>query len=233
MAVGCSHGNLIDPSARAAVLRFRRAYKPKRIFHLGDWCDTAALRGGAKGSADEGKPINCDIDTGLEFLEELGVTDCTMGNHDERPYRYLDHPNAMIRELGEMLVKGIEREMKRQKIRWVNTWDIRSWIQAYGYKWMHGYICTENAARDHAEAHGNVVAAHTHTTMMQKGRRDDNPTGIHVGTLSDIPAMGYAKNRRKTLSWSQGLVYGEGCGNTIGFIQLYENGQNGAWRLPI
>jgi hypothetical protein len=233
MGVGCSHGVLIDPKARAAVLRFRNNWKPQRIFHLGDWCDTTALRNGAKGTPDEGKPINSDIDSGLKFLKDLGVTDCTMGNHDERPYRYKGHPNAMVRELGELLVNGIEKKMKLLKIRWVNTWDIRSWIYAYGIKWMHGTIYTENAARDQAEMHGSCVFAHCHTTMLQKGRRDDNPTGICVGTLADIPNIDYAKCRRKTLSWSQGLVYGEGHDNTLGWIQLYENGQHGEWRFPI
>lgn len=233
MGVGCSHGNMIDLTAAAAAFEFKKRFKPKRIFHLGDWCDTAALRAGAKGTSDEGKPIGSDIDEGLLFLEKLGVTDCTMGNHDERPWRYLGHHNAMIRELGEELVKGINARMKRLGIKWVNTWDIRSFIQAYGYKWMHGYMYNENVARDHAEAHGNVVFAHAHTAMMQKGRRDDNPTGFCVGTLSDIPNMDYAKNRRKTLSWSQAIIYGEGHGNTMGWIQLYENGQNGPWRLPV
>lgn len=233
MGVGCSHGSLIDPKAAAAVLRFKRAFNPRRIFHLGDWCDTAALRAGAKGTPDEGKPIGSDIEQGLEFLEQLGVTDCTMGNHDERPWRFKDSHSAIIRELADDVIKKIEKEMKRQKINWVNTWSNRSLIQAYGFKWMHGYMYNENVARDHAEAHGNVVFAHAHTTMLQKGRRDDNPTGICVGTLSDIPAMDYAKTRRKTLSWSQGFVYGEGCGDTMGWIQLYENGQSGAWRLPI
>ena len=62
IAVGCSHGNLIDPKAAAAVFEFKRRFNPQRIFHLGDFCDTAALRSGAKGTPDEGKPINSDID---------------------------------------------------------------------------------------------------------------------------------------------------------------------------
>jgi hypothetical protein len=232
MAVGCSHGNMIDQSAAEAVLKFKAAFKPKRVFHLGDWCDTAALRSGAKGTADEGKPIGSDIDEGLDFLEKLGVTDCTMGNHDERPWRYLNHHNAMIREMGKQLVSGINERMAKLGITWVNQWNVRKWIEAYGYKWMHGYMYNENVARDHAEAHGNVVFAHAHTTMIQKGRRDDCPTGICVGTLSDIPNMDYAKNRRKTLSWSHGFVWGEGRDNKMAYIYLHENGQQKEWRLP-
>lgn len=232
MGVGCSHGNLIDQNAASAVIKFKNGFKPKRIFHLGDWCDTAALRGGSKGTSDEGKPINCDIDEGLLFLEALGVTDCTMGNHDERPWRYLGSPNAMHRELGQMLVDGIERKMKKLKINWRNSWDVRSWIDYAGYKWMHGYMFGENASRDHAEAHGNVIFAHTHTTAVQKGRRDDCPTGINIGTLCTIGNMDYAKNRRKTLSWSQGFVWGESYKGKVAYIYLHENGQRPDWNLP-
>lgn len=240
IAVGCSHGILIDPIAKAATLKMKRDFKPSRVFHLGDWCDTAALRNGSKGTSDEGIPICPDIDTGIEFLEELGVTDCTMGNHDERPYRFLQHHNAVVKGFASMLVYGdgkkylgIEGEMKRLKINWVNSWDIRNYIQAYGFKWMHGYMFGVNCARDHAEAHGNVVFAHAHTPAMQQGRRDDNPTGICVGTLSKIGNMDYAKNRRQTHAWGQAIVYGEGCGNKIGYIQLHNNGQKREWRLPI
>ena len=233
LGVGCSHGYLIDPVAEKNVLEFARIWKPVRVFHLGDFCDTPALRAGAHGTADEAIDIDVDIEQGLGFLEKLGVTDCTMGNHDERPWRFVDSPNAKERALAKRLVSAIDDEMKRLKIRWRNTWDVRSWISAYGYKWMHGYMFSENMARDHAEAHGNCVVAHAHTTALQKGRRDDNPTGICLGTLSNIPKMKYAKNRRKTLSWSQGLVWGEGYQDRMGFISLYENGQNGPWRLPI
>jgi len=233
MAVGCSHGALIDPKAESAVLRFKRAFKPRRVFHLGDWCDTAAFRLGAKGTPDEGEDIDPDIQAGFDFLVKLGATDCTMGNHDERPWRFLKSPNAIVKKAAAEVVTDINDFMKLHNIRWVNTWSNRSWIKAYGFKWMHGYMYNENVARDHAEAHGNVVFAHAHTAMLQKGRRDDNPTGVCVGTLSNIPAMEYAKSRRKTLSWSQAIVYGEGCGDTMGWIQLYENGQSGPWRLPV
>jgi len=240
MAVGCSHGNLIDPNARSAALEFKSRFKPKRIFHLGDWCDTAALRAGAKGTSDEDEPVSPDIDIGLEFLEELGVTDCPMGNHDERPYRFLKHHNAIISGFASLLVYGdgkkklgIEGEMKRLKINWVNTWSIRNWIYAYDIKFMHGYMFGQQCARDHAEAHGNVVFAHAHTAAQQQGRRDDNPFGICVGTLAGIDNMDYAKNRRQTHAWSAGIVYGEGCVNKLGWIQLFNNGQKKEWRLPV
>ena len=233
MAVGCTHGVHIDPAYRKATLEFRERWKPQTVFHLGDWCDTTALRAGAKNNADSSEPIRPDIDVGLQYLRELGVTHCTMGNHDERPYRFLNDPNAMVRELSEMLVEGIEREMKRAKIQWLNTWSNYQFFQLGGYKWMHGYMFNETAARDHAEAHGNVVFAHTHTTQFAKGRRDDSPTGICVGTGTKFGNLDYAKTRRKTLSWSQGFVWGEYYDDRA-VLWLHEQPRTETeWRLPV
>lgn len=231
LAVACTHGHLIDPAFRAAILKFKQQLKPAAVFHLGDWCDTAALRAGAKGTSDESEPCTPDMEQGLDFLEELGVTHCCMGNHDERPYRFTNHYNAVVREYAQGIVDAIEGRMKRLGIQWVNTWGARSWIEWGGRKWMHGYICTENAARDHAEAHGPVVFGHTHTTMLQKGRRDDNPTGICVGTGCRIGNMDYAKARRKTLSWSGGFAWGYGHAEDS-VLWLHENGQRKDWILP-
>ncbi len=52
-AVGCSHGHLADQSALATALKFKSAWKPDTVMHLGDFMDLAALRSGAKGTPDE------------------------------------------------------------------------------------------------------------------------------------------------------------------------------------
>jgi len=46
MAVGCSHGDQIDPDARKAVLVFKERWKPDMTIHLGDFLDLAAFRSG-------------------------------------------------------------------------------------------------------------------------------------------------------------------------------------------
>lgn len=234
MAVGCSHGELIDAEAEKAVLGFKQRFKPKRIFHLGDWCDTAALRAGAKGTEDEGKPINCDLDTGLNFLKRLGVTDCTMGNHDQRPYRYLEHPNAMVRTLGEMLVEGIEKRMRAMKINWLNKWTSSDYIAAYGYKFMHGTAFGVGCARKMAMNKGKVIFAHAHVPREETSERDDQSHAICVGTLIDVKRAGYAAARDATNAWGHALVYGEGYGDKMGYVQLAKRlDMKSEWRLPI
>jgi hypothetical protein len=69
------------------------------------------------------------------------------------------------------------------------------------FKFFHGFMFSEQAVRDHAEAFGNCVFAHTHRIGVAKGRRSDNPTGVCVGTLTTIPAMRYAKTNRSRLDY--------------------------------
>ena len=53
MAVSCTHGHLADPRATKAMLDFRKAYAPQTVLHLGDFCDMAALRAGARRDPDD------------------------------------------------------------------------------------------------------------------------------------------------------------------------------------
>lgn len=71
LAVGCSHGIHADSRAIEAVIKFREDYKPETCVHLGDFCDTAAFRAGARGTNDESEPIQPDVDGGLDFLKSF------------------------------------------------------------------------------------------------------------------------------------------------------------------
>jgi len=231
MAVACSHGKLLCPVAADAVIRFRERWKPDVMLHLGDFIDTAAFMTHAS-DKNKAEPIAPDIVAGFNFLKDLGVTHCCMGNHDERPYRTMNAKNELLAYASCQAVEHMEEGMRKLGIEWINEWSIRKYFTFGNVKWMHGYMYNEQACRDHAEAHGSIVFGHTHTCGMAKGRRDDNPTGFNVGTLARIPNMDYAKTRRKTLSWSAGFVWGE---FTETYCQLWphENGQRKTWDLPI
>lgn len=231
MGVSCSHGALICPKAEEAVIRFRQRWKPDVMMHLGDFIDTAAFMGHAS-DKNKSEPIAPDIVRGFQFLQDLGVTHCTMGNHDERPYRYMNAKNELVAYAACQAVEHIETNMKRLGIQWINSWSIRSYFEIGGYKWMHGYMYNVNACRDHAEAHGSCVFGHTHTAAVAKGRRDDFPTAFNIGTLTRVANMDYAKARRQTLAWSGGFVFGEYCGNEAQ-LWLHENKQNQEWILPL
>lgn len=209
LAVGCSHGNLIDPNARAAVLKFRDAWKPQTTVHLGDFVDTAAFRSGAKGTNDEDEPVRPDFDAGLDFLKDLRPILIFTGNHEARLWRLAGHHNAVISGLAQDLIDKIKTRAALCKAELVEDWSIRAHRTIGNYKFMHGVLFNEMSCRDHAETYGNVVFAHTHRAGMANGRRDDSATGYCVGTLSNIPNMDYAQARRSTLSWSAGFVWGE------------------------
>ena len=233
MAVGCSHGGLIDKESAQAVLKFKEIWKPEKTIHLGDFIDTAAFRAGAKGTKDESEPIGPDIDSGLSFLKALRPTLIFNGNHEARLWRLAQHHNAIIRELSGDLIMKIRTRAAICRAEYVEDWSIRSWRKIGNYKFGHGYLYSENFLRDTAEAHGNCVVAHAHRCGSANGRRDDAATAFCVGTLANIPVMDYASARRSTLAWSAGFVWGEYTDDRA-VIWLHRQPQGEKeWRLPI
>ena len=233
LAVGCSHGNLIDPRASAAVLDFRQRWKPDTVAHLGDFIDTAAFRAGAKGTSDESAPIEPDIEAGLHFLSELRPNIILNGNHEARLWRLQNHHNAIVADCAGQIINRIRMQAHRLKARFVEGWSIRDYAEVGNFKLMHGYLFGESFLRDTAESHGNCIVAHAHRAGSANGRRDDSVTAYCVGTLCKIEAMGYAEARRSTLAWSHGFVWGEYT-DTRAVCWLHEQPQNQTqWRLPI
>lgn len=233
MAVGCSHGNLINKGARDAVLKFRDRWKPDTVVHCGDFLDTAAFRSGAHGTADEARPISPDVECGLEFLEALRPTLILLGNHEDRLWKLAQHYNAIVQLAAAQIIAEIN-EVAAGLHAEVVPWNILNGYRIIGgYTYCHGWMIGENAIRDHAEALGSVVHAHTHRAGMAKGRRSDNPSGYCVGTLANIPALDYAKSRRSTLAWSSGFVWGEYC-DERSVLWLHEQPRGEVeWRLPV
>jgi hypothetical protein len=232
LAVGCSHGIHADRKAIAAILAFRDAFKPSTVVHLGDFCDTTAFRSGAKGTSDESEPIQPDVDGGIDFLEKLRPTLVFCGNHEDRLYRMQHSSNAIVSHCAAGVIAEIQKTCGKLKAELVEWSGITQGRVIGGHRFMHGVFYNENATRDHAEAFGPVVHAHTHRAAVAKGRRSDNPTGYCVGTLTAAGAMEYAKARRATLAWSQGFVWGEYCDKSA-VLWLHEQPSNVAeWRLP-
>lgn len=210
MAVGCSHGSHIDPRARAAVLAFKRDFDPERRIHLGDYHDAAAFRAGAKGTNDETANITDDLTAMKSFLWDYAPTDLINGNHDDRLWKLADHYNAVIARAAQSAIGEIRDVVESLPCRHIDHYHInRSWLQLGNFRFLHGFMYNEQAIRDHAEHFGNCVIAHLHKVGEATGRRSDHPVAYCVGTLARIDDMDYAKTRRATAAWSQGLAYGE------------------------
>lgn len=235
LALGCSHGHLQDDAAVKAVLKFRKAFKPHRVIHLGDFIDTAAFRSGAMGTPDEAVDLKGDLGHGLNFLRALEPTDVLIGNHEDRLWAAAKHYNAVKAYAAQAIIDDIHRLMKARKVNFIDHYDInRSWIELGDAKFIHGYMYGENAIRDHAEHFGKCVIAHLHQVGSAAGRRSDHAKAYCVGTLANIPAMAYAKTRRATARWSHGFAWGEykeGGECRINLSQC-EPGQAANWYLP-
>lgn len=231
LAVGCSHGQMADPKALAAVLKFKEVFKPDFTAHLGDAFDTTAFRSGAKGTKDEVEPIDPDIASGLDFIEKLRPNLFMFGNHEDRLTSLSSHPNAIIACCASKIVHEIKTVCAKLKCAVVD-YSYRQVFTLGNYKMMHGTIYTEHAARDHAELHGNVIHAHCHRAMMATGRRSDAPVGVSVGCLMDPAKASYAKNRKSTYAWSQGFAWGEYTdARTVVWLHVQPQGL-AEWRLP-
>ena len=231
-AVGCSHGICADPKALAAVLKFKASFKPDITIHLGDAIDVTALRSGAAGSQDESRPLEPDVDGGIEFLEALRPNIFMWGNHEDRLTRLQEHRNAIVSYAAHQITNALNDTCRKIRCRVVPYTGINQGIFFGGVRYMHGVMYSENAVRDHAETFGSVVFAHTHRAGMAVGRRSDSPTGFCVGTLTNRDNMDYAKSRRSTLGWSQGFVWGY-FNDKQSQLWLHEQPRSAkAWQLP-
>jgi hypothetical protein len=231
LALGCSHGNMVNPDAEEAVLKFKRNLRPHFVAHLGDAFDLSAFRSGAAGSADEAENPEPDIDEGLKFLRKLEPDVFLCGNHEDRLWNLAHSPKAVVATCAKELIRKVKTSLALTRTKLV-PYDYKQFYPLGDYKLMHGVYFNEQAARDHAEAFGNCIFVHTHRIGVAKGRRHDSPTAINAGCLIDVTQASYAKNRRSTLSWANGFCWGEYCDDRL-VAWLHEQPQGmKEWRLP-
>ena len=233
MAVGCSHGIEIDPEARAAVLRFRSAWKPHTTLHLGDFIDLSAFRAGAvrdSNDADHASDVAGDLMAGIEFLHELEPNFILCGNHEARLWRFRESPNALLAYAANLTIQKIAETARKLRAP-LTPYGIRNYVELGGTKFVHGSMFNVTAIRDHAETYGNVVMAHLHRVGWERARNIDGASGYCVGMLANFE-MPYASERRATLAWSQGMAWGYYCDTSL-TVNLCERKKGQPWLLPI
>lgn len=232
MAVGCSHGNLADQSALKAALDFKKRWKPDTTLHLGDAFDMAALRSGAKGTADESKDIDEDWKAGQSFLERLQPDLIFYGNHEDRISRLTHSPNALVK-LAALRCQQALQDVAKSVHAKIVPYDIETGWRQYGDTLFgHGYMFNEMAIRDHAELVGKCVIAHLHRVGQERARRLGGATGYCVGMLADKTKMDYAKHQKAKTKWSNGWSFFEYCDDET-VIWLTERTKTGEWRTPL
>ena len=238
MAVGCTHGHLVDQSRLKQVFAFKERWKPHTCIALGDHIDLACLRTGAIGTADEAADPEGDLNDGLNFISRFEPSVYLLGNHEHRLFTLMESPRAIVSSLACRIYSQITDRAKEIKCEVVPYSFQNGWRQYGDALFGHGYMINEASVRDHAEAicgPGNttkVVIAHLHRVTQAEGRNRAHPTGYCVGWLGRTEDMGYAAQRRATTSWSRGFAWGEYTDNET-IIWLAKETKNKTFRLPV
>lgn len=236
VAVGCVHSTYACPRATDAVIGFCERYKPDVRIDLGDVHDFTAFRSGAKGTKDESASVALDYNAGVDWLKRYRPSHRTLGNHDARIYKLLDHPSAIVAHCAGKVVEDL-RQVDEANGTIVKPYHMRGGFFRFGDTLFgHGWMFNEMAIRDHAETFGKCVIAHLHTPGEAWGRRGDQPTAWCVGTLGDPDKFDYAQARRATLRWAHGFVWGE-FNDDFCVVRLERqvcgHGGHEHWRLPL
>lgn len=218
MAVGCVHGAYACREAQDLVIGFRERWQPETVIDLGDLHDMAAFRSGASGTKDEAADIGLDFDAGVDWLRRYRPTHRTNGNHDNRLVKLVGHPKAIISHLSGKIIQDIA-EVDEENGTLVKPYSmVNGWWTFGDTRFGHGWMYSEQAGRDHAEAFGKCVIAHTHTTGQANSRSLNPATCWMVGTMCNPEEMTYAHERRAWLRWGHGMAWGEYNDN---FCQVY------------
>lgn len=225
---------MLDKSAGEAVLEFRRRWiRPgDAVLHLGDAYDTKCFRSGSVGSADQSSDPDEDLDAGTKFLQAYRPTIFCRGNHENRLWILADHPDMKVAGYARDLCKRLDKTLTDMKCRIV-PYDYKAYAVLGDMKFFHGWEFGLNATQMAAEVWGNCCCGHTHRAGVAFGRRPDNPMAINVGWLGDATMALYASGKRSTLSWSNGIAWGEFDDNrTIAWLHVQPQGTK-EWVLPV
>lgn len=211
IGVSCSHGQLMDQAAARALLKFKHEYKPDTVIHLGDWCDTAAWRAGAKSTPDEVASVSDDIQAGLQFLEQLEPTLVFNGNHEHRIWKAAHAPNAIIAHAAAATVHTITDFITQElKADYVDHYVLdKSWRRLGNYLVGHGFFFNQHATKKHADKLGNCIFGHLHRQEVVRSDTGNCATGVCVGYLGRRDLFTYADLHESRWRWSAGWVYGE------------------------
>lgn len=221
-----SHGDQADPSATRAFWEFCRYWKPTIRIAGGDHFDFRHLRAKA-GEGERYESAQHDFDCGLNFLRKFKPTHVCWGNHDDRVWQQLSHPNQNVVDAATRAVEEIEDAVKGAK---VIPYDKRQFIQIGDLKIIHGFATGPGAGRRTATVYGRVLMGHNHHKEIASVEGIEEHTCFVSGCLCRLD-MPYNARNLASLRHSHGWAYGVAYPNGHTTCYLASN-VKGVWHLP-
>ena len=192
-----------DETALKIVCDFRKDFKPHRTVIMGDMM-----------TADQVSSFKNDEETGLyeEYQLANGWLDKLTkegdvfleGNHEER----LRRAGLVKPTLRKILSPERNLNLKKRGLRFLpyDNNPRKGTVRFGKLRALHGWWCTQYAARRHAEAYGCCVFAHTHRHQtFQPVHAYERNTGFNIGCLCrlDMPWQETSAPR----GWTQGFAF--------------------------
>lgn len=225
------HGDQHDRKAMAALLEFKRLWKPHVTIFGGDLWDFRSLR---KGASEEDKQTSLlsDFRIGLEFLHTYKPNAFILGNHDSRLWFMAERAKGFIQDSAIKLVAEIERDCDKMQCRMLPYHRTRNVFSLGRLKMLHGFYCGKYAARQHAELYGTCLFGHVHTIDLHSIPTFEGPRIARaVGCLCDLD-MQWDQTRPSGLRQAHGWAYGF-VDSVTGQFKVYQAERlGGHWMLP-
>lgn len=224
-----THGDMIDPDARDAALRFRDAFQPEVRIDGGDVFDFRALRKGAS-DTEKAEAVADDVAAGEAWLRDYEPTHMLWGNHDARILDAIDANDGDRREYYKLLYNGIMDQLDLIGCKSF-PYDIERGVFQYGdTAFLHGYGHGMHVGYHLAMEYGNAIMGHVHQFQESPAKRVDRPVGRTCGCMCKLD-MGYNRRRTASFRWSQGFMYGWKEDNGTVHVQTLRP-VAGKWYVP-
>jgi hypothetical protein len=220
------HGDMADEGACRGFHKFVKDFKPKIRIASEVWDFRSLRKKATKLEQQEG--CRRDLNAGLAFLEEFKPTHYLRGNHCERMWDAAAGVTVkgITQEWAEESVAKIEKALKGYGCKSF-PYHKRTGILKIGHlKFLHGFFCGTNAARQHALAYGSCLFGHGHAIDVASIAGCERRVARMVGCLCRLD-MDYNRAAVNSLRYAHGFAYGVIDDRTGDYQVFQAEGVNG------
>ncbi|MFN7452443.1 MAG: hypothetical protein ACK5R5_06045 [Alphaproteobacteria bacterium] len=223
-----SHGDMRCPSTLAAFFEFIDYFKPQIRIGMGDHFDFRHKREGAS-VEDQYASGRSDLDCGLEFLRKFKPTHICWGNHDDRVWRALKHPNQNVADDAERIIGEIEHATKSATFK--KSYSVFEYLKIGDLKIIHGVANSEAALKRQAAIYDKVINGHLHTATHLTVEGLHKPKELWCVPCLCRLDMPYLKTKIGALKHCNGWAYGHKYPDGTMTVHIATK-KGGRWILP-